>query len=92
MSSILQSASSGRWHIKCLDSGLYLSDKTVHTVTVTAKPEHAIDLAFGGANRLLRQLNTVYPSFNWTAVRALGDEKSCAACVAAGSLCDACQE
>ena len=66
MSAVLKPAK--RWLVQCKDSGMFLSDFSVHTITITNKQDHAVPLEFGGADRLVRSLQNLYPALNWRAV------------------------
>ncbi|HJW55855.1 MAG TPA: hypothetical protein VJ577_11325 [Burkholderiaceae bacterium] len=68
MSTVLSSVRPSEWLIKCNDA--FLKDKDIHTVTITSKRERALPMTFDGANRLMVQLNNVYPSMQWAAVPA----------------------
>ena len=57
-----------RWLVQCKDSGMFLSDFSVHTITITNKTSHALPLEFGGADRLVTSLSNLYPALNWHAV------------------------
>jgi hypothetical protein len=61
-----------QWLIQCKDSGLFVSDFSAHTVTVTAKKARAVPMEFTGANRMLTALAVQYPRFQWHAVAPVG--------------------
>jgi hypothetical protein len=56
--------------VQCTDSGLYLSDFGIHTVTVTAQRARAIVLQAVGADNLAASLAGMYPSFKWQTLPA----------------------
>jgi hypothetical protein len=56
--------------VQCTDSGLYLSDMGVNTVTVTQQRSRAIVLQAIGARRLAENLACMYPSFKWQTLPA----------------------
>lgn len=57
-----------RWLVKCIESGMYLADLSLRTVTVTTDEKYALPLEFVGADRLVRSLSENYPTLHWQAV------------------------